>query len=454
MKDSELSDRPFSIFLLMAVFIIFTVTALACGYGDDFAAVDGEWYEYAFDRDGACPDGPLLNVVMPERRREGVNPYGPGMEQELLDRFLEGHNYRVRYTYAGSYDEAFSMLKAHKADLMIGFGSEPSFHPENIGRGPALSECYMTLVVLPDEDLRGFDLSNVHSDKVAYSANQLAVLEEQEGRAILLDPATYALLMPILPNLQTAGQLAEKTGYYWFWNQGNIMLNAELEKFWSDQETEILLAEVNERYYGFMPKRPMEGQLLEINRAIADSIGVYGEYINKASAENGIDPLLLSAVIFQESRFNPKARSHTGVRGIMQLTLPTADMLGVNRLDPEEAISGGARYLRSIYDSLEFVEDLGELDRWYLTLAGFNQGPTVMRRAVKAARDEGLSPDWATMRDYYGGLKKKGLAGTGFRPKEAVNYVDNVRYYYYVLSGLARIAWPEHQNLAAFLALR
>ena len=51
---------------------------------------------------------------------------------------------------------------------------------------------------------------------------------------------------------------------------------------------------------------------------------------------------LLRAIIYQESHFNPMAESYTGVRGLMQLTMDTAEDVGVmDRVDPLESISGG-----------------------------------------------------------------------------------------------------------------
>ncbi len=51
---------------------------------------------------------------------------------------------------------------------------------------------------------------------------------------------------------------------------------------------------------------------------------------------------------YQESHWDPKATSPTGVRGIMMLTKATAKQMKVsNRLDPAQSIKGGARYLRT-----------------------------------------------------------------------------------------------------------
>lgn len=453
MSDNNKSRGRWPLFCLAALFALFAVSSVA--YNTGVPATPGQYPDVALKKQPYRPHSPVLKVVLPARLKEseGFNPYGPGMDHELLALFLERHDHKLKRLYADSYDEALRLLQRGSADLMLGFGCEAAFSAEKIARGPVMAEYYPVLVVLPDEELKGLDLRNVHFNKVAYSAAQLATLEEHQGRAALLDPASYALLMPMHASLRTAGSLAEKTGYYWFWNRTG-KLAEKFEEFWADPLVGALTAELAERYYGFIPKEPRQRQLREINRVIGQSIGVYSRDIARAAAACDIDPILLSAVIFQESRFNPEARSYTGVRGIMQLTMSTADMLGVDRMDPSAAIMGGARYLRKIYNSLAFAEDMSEWDKWCLTLAGFNQGPTVMRRAVRAAMEDGRDLDWSSMRALYPELRGRGLAGAGFRSAEAVDYVENIRYFYYVLSGLARAGWPEHQNLAGLLASR
>lgn len=69
--------------------------------------------------------------------------------------------------------------------------------------------------------------------------------------------------------------------------------------------------------------------------------------ISQIAHKHGVDEKLVKAVIKQESGFNPKATSHCGAKGLMQLMPSTAKTLGVN--DPYNAVQnvdGGVRHLK------------------------------------------------------------------------------------------------------------
>ena len=79
----------------------------------------------------------------------------------------------------------------------------------------------------------------------------------------------------------------------------------------------------------------------------------YKDDFIEAAETFGLEWELLAAVAFQESQWNPKARSATQVKGMMMLTLPTAASVGVtNRLDPIQSIYGGAQYLSELGQTL------------------------------------------------------------------------------------------------------
>jgi soluble lytic murein transglycosylase-like protein len=94
----------------------------------------------------------------------------------------------------------------------------------------------------------------------------------------------------------------------------------------------------------------------------------YSKIITDVSRRQQMDPLLVSAVIRQESGFQPNAVSKTGAQGLMQLMPDTARSLGVrDAFDPKQNIEGGATLLRQLMDRYH-----GQLD---LALAAYNAGP-------------------------------------------------------------------------------
>jgi cell wall-associated NlpC family hydrolase len=86
-----------------------------------------------------------------------------------------------------------------------------------------------------------------------------------------------------------------------------------------------------------------------------------------ASAQSGVPASLLAAVAKQESGFNANAVSSAGAQGLMQLMPSTASGLGVNALDPAQAIDGAAQLLSGYLQKYN-----GSVP---LSLAAYNAGP-------------------------------------------------------------------------------
>ncbi len=104
----------------------------------------------------------------------------------------------------------------------------------------------------------------------------------------------------------------------------------------------------------------------------------------------GLDWRLLAAQAYQESRFNPNAKSNFGAQGLMQIMPRTAREVGVkDPFDPLDSIKGGAKYmawLMSRYDK----PDMKLKDRVRFALAAYNVGPGHLDDARKLAEKEGL----------------------------------------------------------------
>ena len=72
----------------------------------------------------------------------------------------------------------------------------------------------------------------------------------------------------------------------------------------------------------------------------------FGELIWEKSKKYDVDPALVAAVIEQESRFKPRAKSHVGAKGLMQLMPRTGRWMGARNLyDPEQNVDAGVKYI-------------------------------------------------------------------------------------------------------------
>lgn len=94
----------------------------------------------------------------------------------------------------------------------------------------------------------------------------------------------------------------------------------------------------------------------------------YENIIQQAASQFNLPDRLISSIIQHESNFNSQAVSHAGAQGLMQLMPGTAKFLGVNNsFDPEQNITGGARYLRQMLNQFN-----GNIEH---ALAAYNAGP-------------------------------------------------------------------------------
>lgn len=129
----------------------------------------------------------------------------------------------------------------------------------------------------------------------------------------------------------------------------------------------------------------------------------YVPYFLEAGRLYNIDPNLLAAQAFKESRFNPRAVSRIGAEGIMQLKPKTARSLGVtDSFNPRQNILGGAKYLRKQLDRFK-----GDLT---MALAAYNAGSTLVAKVGPNATEEAIEYV-ATVKKYYAAALRAASSG-------------------------------------------
>ncbi len=261
----------------------------------------------------------------------------------------------------------------------------------------------------------------------------------------LVDSNEFAALQAYFPNLGTGITLGTHKQIAWAFehNRDPSLVNAA-QQFFALPTTRQTLAKLGERYYGHLAELDYVGAKRFV-RQIGRKLDRYKKLFTTASETHEFDWRLLAAVGYQESHWNPEATSYTGVRGIMMLTRNTAKELGVtDRLDPEQSILGGSRYLAGLRKRLG--EQIPEPDRTWLALASYNIGYGHLQDARRLAYEMGGNPNqWKDVKEALPLLsQKKYHRNTRYgyaRGREAVDYVQNIRRYYDVL------VWNEEQQL-------
>jgi len=172
------------------------------------------------------------------------------------------------------------------------------------------------------------------------------------------------------------------------------------------------------------------------------NISKWDSTIQVQSDRIGWDWRLLASQIYQESRFDPKAKSWAGAQGLMQLMPETAAELGIRNLrDPEKSITAGVNYLIWL-ENFWKKEIPDSLERKKFILGSYNVGYNHIRDSRKLAKKYNRKPNvWNENVAYY--LEKKSekeffndeVVEFGYcRGSEPVKYVAEIfdRYEHYL----------------------
>jgi membrane-bound lytic murein transglycosylase F len=237
------------------------------------------------------------------------------------------------------------------------------------------------------------------------------------------------------PDIRIALPIGKPQSLGWAVKKGERALLGKINAFFEKIKQDGTFEDIYKRYYACVEKFD-HLDITKFKQRIQARLPRYERVIKKASEKHGFDWRLIAALIYQESQFNPRARSFTGVRGLMQLTMPTAQEMGIeNRLDPEQSILGGVKYLRKLYDLYDVAE--GQ-DRLFLSLAAYNVGNGHVMDARGLALNMKLDPNkWSSLEKTLPLLSKARYykkSQFGYcRGAEPVFHVQSILTYYDIL---------------------
>ena len=283
----------------------------------------------------------------------------------------------------------------------------------------------------------------------------LRKVENREIECTVSDSNIFDINRRYLPEISVKYILHKGSKLAWMVNKDNPELIDEINDWLKAYRKSGQYDQKIEKYYGHIEVFDYV-DIHRFRRKIENTLPKYHDMFLKAAKKHDISPAILAAQSYQESHWNPRAKSPTGVRGMMMLTQPVAKSLGVkSRLDAESNIYAGAKFhakMKKMFD-----DNVQEPDRTWLALAAYNVGRGHFRDAQSLARKLGKDPElWLDMKEVLPLLSKKkyykDLKYGYARGNEPVQYVTRIRDYadilrnYFVDADLNDVLVPKQKN--------
>ena len=262
-------------------------------------------------------------------------------------------------------------------------------------------------------------------------------VDEEQIDFTIADSNDVKVNRRFMPELRVAFDLTDPEQVAWaFKKSEDTSLPDAATAFFTEIEENGQPIQLIKRHFGHIKRFDYVDKRTFL-RHIENRLPLYELSFKQAAQATGFDWRLLAAVGYQESHWDPNATSPTGVRGLMMLTQATAASVKVkDRLDPRQAIFGGARYLKQQKNRI--AERIQDPDRTWMALASYNVGFGHLEDARILAQKQGKNPDtWVDVKSTLPLLTKKKYHSQtkhGYaRGYEPVHYVSNIRDYYQVL---------------------
>ena len=388
-----------------------------------------------------------------------------GFEFELLREFARRHDLHVEVVIAPQHASLFEMLERGAGDIAaasLPIDVAPRAHDVTMTR--PFNYVYDYLVarhdddsVLGIEDLAGRAVtvrpSSAHRHTLERfrdaglkldidaapedAETESLIAAVGEGRIDLTVAASHVLDIELgyRTDVRKAFSLRGPVPLGWAVRRENPELLAALNEYLDKEYRGLFFNVVYQKYFE-NPTRMQLNRKERVDHAHADGLSPYDELVQREAGKYDFDWRLIVAQMYQESRFNPKARSPAGAIGLMQLLPRTAREFGVKKLRiPEQSVRAGVAYLAWLHS--RFEPELTVKDRIWFALAAYNAGFGHVTDARRLARGQlGLDPDrWfdnvevamrlLSKRTYY-----RNTTHGYVRGREVVNYVREIRERY------------------------
>jgi len=342
-----------------------------------------------------------------------------GFEYDMATRFAKKHGMNLEVVVAPTHADLLPMLRSGQGDFVAAFMtptpdridslvtfSKPYYYASEVvvgrtaeplmdtpadlaGRKIAVrrSSAYWTSL----EELRekeGIEFDLVEVPESMETETVIGAVADGRYDLTVADSHLLELEMSLSDDVQGLLQLKEPTPRAWAVQPGNPELLEAINEFLDSEYRSEFYNIAYSRYFDHSAKYESGWD----EEGAADKLSPYDELVRELAKRYGYDWRLIVAQMYQESRFDPQARSWAGAVGLMQVMPRTGKELGAGDLeDPRVSVDAGLRYLRWVWE--RFPNRLDHDEHMWFTLASYNAGHGHVRDARRLAAKMGLDPD-------------------------------------------------------------
>lgn len=385
--------------ILLPVIIFF-----ACGEATEVQQAEKT---YVCDRDWPQIEEDSVLTVLAENSPASYFIYkgkNMGYEYELLHEMTKDHNITLKFIMVSDLDKMLHMLDSCQGDIiacnltvteerkrLVNF-TEPHLqtrevlvqrnHPDSLItsiealKGKSIhvwknSSFYETIVQLNKE--KNLNLRIIPTEGDIISEELIRMVSEGEIDYTIADENVAKIDLRYYPNLDISLPISEEENIAFAVRKKSPILLNTLNYWLHDKRNRSTVGEVRRKY--FERKALSDKANQEYSSLIKEGqLSPYDSIIKRESKNIGWDWRLISAIIYQESKFETWKRSWAGAFGLFQFMPGTAKMYGISENSSAEAqIKAGCKKLNKNYNQwAEEIED--SLQCLKFTLATFNSG--------------------------------------------------------------------------------
>ena len=340
-------------------------------------------FEYELMKNFASEHGLRLEIVIPDTHAELLSYLNEGKGDIVAAAMTITPERQVRAAFTRPYNEVEEVVVVRADDTSIASLRDLAGRTVHMR---ASSSFYTTLTALQDslegleivllpEDVETEDiLAGVESGlyDITMSDSNLLDVERAYGRRL---KAAFSIKPTVLG---------------WAVRKENPALLASLNQYIKREKGGLFFNMMKKRY--FQSSRGIARAKDSMRVGLSGRLSPYDELAREYALRYSQDWRLITAQMYQESKFDPEAVSWVGAQGLMQIMPDTGFQLGFTNLqDPEESIHAGTKYMHQLIDRFDL--ELPMESRIRFALASYNVGYGHLLDARRLAREMGWDPD-------------------------------------------------------------